>query len=181
MKPITLLSKKQIKLTINRLCYQIAERHGDFKNTVIIGIQPRGSVLASLLTNTINTLFPESEVKDGKLDITFFRDDFGRRSMPLEANSTDLNFQVEKKNIILVDDVLYTGRTIRAALDALGTYGRPNKVELLVLIDRRFSRQLPIDPDYIGKSVDAIDSQKVKVEWGKDQGPKKVTLYTPGE
>ena len=181
MKPITLLSKKQIELTINRLCYQIAERHGDFKDTVIIGIQPRGSVLSSLLVKRINEILPEVKVQEGKLDITFFRDDFGRRALPLEANSTDLNFQVEKKNIVLVDDVLYTGRTIRAALDAIGTFGRPNKVELLVLIDRRFSRQLPIEPDYIGKNVDSIDSQKVKVEWGKDQGPKKVTLYTPGE
>ena len=176
MEPITLLSKKQIELTINRLCYEIAERHGDFSKTVVIGIQPRGSILASLIVKKLNEIVPEVAVQEGKLDITFFRDDFGRRSVPLEANSTQLDFEVEGKNIVLVDDVLYTGRTIRAALDAIGTYGRPNKVELLVLIDRRFSRELPINPDFVGKEVDAIDTQKVKVEWGKNHGPKLVKL-----
>jgi len=181
MEPITLLNKKQVELTINRLCFEIAERHDDFADTVIIGIQPRGSVLASILVRTLKEIHPNFHIEEGKLDITFFRDDFGRRNLPLQASSTHLDFEVENKNIVLVDDVLYTGRTIRAALDALGTYGRPKKVELLVLVDRRFSRQLPIQPDYIGKEVDAIDTQKVLVEWGKNHGPKKVTLYTPDE
>ena len=107
----------------------------------------------------------------GKLDITFYRDDI-RKELHV-ANHTDIPFTIEGKRVILIDDVLYTGRTIRAALDALLDFGRPGKVELCVLIDRRFSRQLPIQPDYVGKAIDSIISQKVKVEWDK----KEVILY----
>ena len=107
----------------------------------------------------------------GKMDITFYRDDI--RKELHHPNQTDISFSIEDKNVILIDDVLYTGRTTRAALDALLAFGRPKKVELCVLINRRFSRQLPIQPDYCGKSIDSIISQKVKVEWDKE----KVVLY----
>lgn len=110
----------------------------------------------------------------GKLDITFYRDDV--RKELHKANHTAIPFSIEGKNVVLIDDVLYTGRTIRAALDALLDFGRPAKVELCILIDRRFSRQLPIQPDYIGKSIDSIVSQKVKVFWNEKDGKEEVML-----
>src|SRR4030095_8119883 len=103
------------------------------------------------------------KINYGKLDITFYRDDV-RKELHV-PNQTDIKFSIEGRKVVLVDDVLYTGRTIRAALDALLSFGRPDKVELMVLIDRRYSRHLPIQPDYIGKSIDSIITQKVKVLW----------------
>ena len=114
---------------------------------------------------------PGSTILYGKLDITFYRDDI-RQELHV-ANQTDIPFSIEGKKVVLIDDVLYTGRTIRAALDALQDFGRPEKVELCVLINRRFSRELPIQPDYVGKAIDSIISQKVKVEWEKME----VVLY----
>jgi pyrimidine operon attenuation protein/uracil phosphoribosyltransferase len=106
-----------------------------------------------------------NEISLGSLDITFFRDDFRRREEPISPNQTDINFLVEGKKVVFIDDVLYTGRSIRAGMDAINSFGRPKQIELLVLIDRRFSRELPIEPNYVGKTVDAIDSEKVVVEW----------------
>jgi len=103
------------------------------------------------------------------LDITFFRDDFRRREEPLAANQTNINFLVEGKKVVFIDDVLYTGRSIRAGMDAINSFGRPQQIELLVLIDRRFSRELPIEPNYVGKTVDAIDTEKVLVVWSDDE------------
>ncbi|MEY3424932.1 MAG: hypothetical protein RL679_290, partial [Bacteroidota bacterium] len=119
------------------------------------------------------------EVVCGNLDITFYRDDFRRREKPLIPSATNIDFVIENKNVVLVDDVLFTGRTIRAGLDALLAFGRPNKVELLTLIDRRFNRDLPIQADYIGESVDSLSSEKVSVEWKEIEGEDKVVLYTP--
>jgi pyrimidine operon attenuation protein/uracil phosphoribosyltransferase len=107
-------------------------------------------------------LSPE-QVTYGKLDITFYRDDI-RKELHI-ANKTEIPFSIENKNVVLIDDVLFTGRTIRSALDALLDFGRPAKVELCVLIDRRFSRELPIQPDYVGRTIDTFVSQKVKVYW----------------
>ena len=102
------------------------------------------------------------------MDITFYRDDFRRNEKILEANSTD-NIQVEGKKVVFIDDVLFTGRTIRAALTAVETFGRPKNIELLILIDRRFSRHLPIQPDYRGRQIDVYDNQKVNVSWSDDK------------
>ena len=112
----------------------------------------------------------------GYLDITFFRDDFRRTDKPLEANKTQIDFLVENKKVIFIDDVLYTGRSIRAALTAVQSFGRPSGIELLVLIDRRFSRDLPIQPDYRGRQVDAINNEKVKVSWSEQDGEDGVYL-----
>ena len=139
------------------------ENHLQLHNTVIIGLQPRGIFLSDKIVNELKTLVEPSSLQYGKLDITFYRDDV-RTSLHV-ANKTDIPFSIEEKNVILIDDVLWTGRTIRAALDALLDFGRPSKVELCVLIDRRFSRQLPIQPDYTGRAIDTITSQKVKVFW----------------
>jgi len=149
----------------------VIESSGDFANTVVIGLQPRGIYLSDQVVEEIKKEMPDIPIHYGKLDITFYRDDV-RKELHI-ANQTDIPFSIEGKKVVLIDDVLYTGRTIRAALDALLAFGRPGKVELCVLIDRRFSRQLPIQPDYVGKAIDSIVSQKVKVEWDK----KEVVLY----
>ena len=167
----SILSEQQLAITIRRLAHQIVENHESLENTVLIGIQPRGVHLSDRLIEEIKKQLPAGKIQYGKLDITFYRDDI-RKELHV-ANQTDIPFSIEGKKVVLIDDVLYTGRTIRAALDALLDFGRPEKVELCVLIDRRFSRQFPIQPDYVGKSIDSIVTQKVKVEWNK----KEVTLY----
>lgn len=165
----SILNIQQISLTIKRLANQLIENHHYFENSVLIGIQPRGIHLSNKLVHEIERELDPISLNYGKLDITFYRDDL-RKELHI-PNKTDINFSMEGKKVILIDDVLYTGRTIRAAMDALMDFGRPDKVELLVLIDRRYSRQLPIQPDYVGKSIDSIISQKVKVLWtaGKEE------------
>jgi pyrimidine operon attenuation protein/uracil phosphoribosyltransferase len=163
----TILTEQQVSLTIKRLAHQVLENHIDFADTVIIGLQPRGIYVSDRIVEELKRNLEGKTVNYGILDITFYRDDV-RREIKV-PNKTNINFSVENKDVILIDDVLYTGRTIRAALDALLDFGRPRKVELCVLIDRRFSRQLPIQPDYAGKVIDALISQKVIVKWkGKD-------------
>lgn len=167
----TILDTQQLKFTIQRLAHQLVENNVDFSEIVFIGLQPRGVLFADRIVEQLSLLNNGKKVNYGKLDITFYRDDI-RTELHL-ANQTDIQFSIEGKKVILIDDVLYTGRTIRAALDALLDFGRPEKVELCVLIDRRFSRQLPIQPDYCGRAIDSVLSQKVKVEWGNEE----VVLY----
>jgi len=167
----SILSEQQLAITITRLAHQILENDVQPENTVVIGIQPRGVYLSDQIVKEIRQELPENKIQYGKLDITFYRDDI-RKELHV-ANHTDIPFSIEGKKVVLIDDVLYTGRTIRAALDALLDFGRPAKVELCVLIDRRFSREFPIQPDYVGKSIDSIVTQKVKVEWNK----REVILY----
>lgn len=175
MKGRVILSTELLQLTLTRLCHQLIENYDDFSNTVIIGLQPRGIHLADRLVECIQSK-TGILVPNGKLDITFFRDDFRTRQKPLEASTTDLDIMLDGKKVLLIDDVLYTGRTIRAAMDAMLSFGRPQNVELLVLIDRRFNRELPIQPDYVGKVVDTIDHAKVKVKWQQIDGEEKVYL-----
>ena len=163
-----LLNSKEIEVIINRLCCQLIENHMDFKQTVLIGIQPRGTFLAQKMVETLSKKYGISDINFGVLDITFFRDDFRRSEKPLVANTTDINFIVENKQVVFIDDVLYTGRSIRAALTAIQSFGRPSKIELLVFIDRRFSRHLPIQPDYTGWKVDAINEERVVVHWAEN-------------
>jgi pyrimidine operon attenuation protein/uracil phosphoribosyltransferase len=170
----TILSGEQLAITIQRLAHQILENSEDLSNTCIIGIQPRGIWLSNRIVKAIRKIQPDSPLLYGILDITFYRDDV--RNEIRVANQTDIPFSIENRKVILVDDVLYTGRTIRAALDALLDFGRPSKVELCVLIDRRFSRQLPIQPDYSGKAIDSIISQRVQVGWQENTGKDEVVL-----
>jgi pyrimidine operon attenuation protein/uracil phosphoribosyltransferase len=170
----SLLDEQQIQLTVKRLAHQVLENHVDLRNTVLIGIQPRGIFLSDRIVQQIRQELTGEKIEYGKLDITFYRDDFSKQLHV--ANKTDIVFTIEGKNVVLVDDVLYTGRTIRAALDALMDFGRPAKVELLVLIDRRYSRELPIQPDYTGRSIDSIVTQKVKVLWQENDGRDEVVL-----
>ncbi|MDQ3191787.1 MAG: bifunctional pyr operon transcriptional regulator/uracil phosphoribosyltransferase PyrR [Bacteroidota bacterium] len=179
MEPVVIINSESFELTIKRLCYQLIENHNDFSEAVIIGLQPRGIYLSLRIQQELKKILSIKDIDCGNLDVTFFRDDFRRRDEILIPNSTQMDFIIEGKNVILVDDVLFTGRTIRAGLDAMLAFGRPEKVELLVLIDRRFSRDLPIQPNYIGKIVDTISTERVKVEWKESEGEDKVLLYTP--
>jgi pyrimidine operon attenuation protein/uracil phosphoribosyltransferase len=168
----TIMEEDQLKLTLRRLAHELIEKHYPFTDTYFIGIQPRGIVVSDFIVQYLQELHPEIRLKYGKLDITFYRDDFrGQIHIP---SITDLPFSIEGKSVVLIDDVLYTGRTIRAAMDALLDHGRARKVELCILVDRKFSRELPIQPDYVGKSIDSMVTQKVKVIWGNE---KKVVLY----
>jgi pyrimidine operon attenuation protein / uracil phosphoribosyltransferase len=178
MEPLILYSSESLNLTIKRLCFQLIENHNDFSDSVLIGIQPRGVMLAQRVQQELKYIL-KKDIVCGNLDVTFFRDDFRRRDDVLIPQSTDIDFIIENKKVVLVDDVLFTGRTIRAAMDAILAFGRPELVELLVLIDRRFSRHLPIKPDYVGKIVDTISTERVKVEWKDIDGEDKVLLHTP--
>ena len=173
-----ILNQKNFNITINRLCFELIENHDDFANTVIIGLQPRGIYLANRIARKLREILPGKEILSGNLDITFFRDDFRRRENVLVPSSTQIDFIVENKKVVLIDDVLYTGRTIRAALDALQAFGRPSKVELLTFINRKFSRDVPIEPNYTGKAIDTIMSDKVKVSWKETDGKDEVWLET---
>jgi pyrimidine operon attenuation protein/uracil phosphoribosyltransferase len=170
----SILSEQQLAITVKRLAHQILENHIDLEDTVLIGLQPRGIYLSDQIIEEIRKEVAADKIQYGKLDITFYRDDI-RKELHV-ANQTDILFSIENKKVVLIDDVLYTGRTIRAALDALLDFGRPEKVELCVLIDRRFSRQFPIQPDYVGKSIDSIISQKVKVYWKEKDGKEEVAI-----
>ena len=170
----TILNAQQLAITLQRLSHQILENHIDLVNTVLIGIQPRGIYVSDRIVEQIKKQVAAELIQYGKLDITFYRDDVRQGLHTL--NQTNIPFTIENKNVVLIDDVLYTGRTIRAALDALLDFGRPSKVELCTLVDRRFSRQLPIQADYIGKSIDSIITQKVKVFWNEKDGRDEVCL-----
>jgi pyrimidine operon attenuation protein / uracil phosphoribosyltransferase len=161
----TLLNSKDIEIILHRLACQLIENHNDFSNTVLIGLQPRGSYLATRLAEVLQNEYQVKDLQLGLLDITFYRDDFRRREAPLEATVTEMDFLIEGKDVVIIDDVLFSGRSVRAALTAMQSYGRPESIELLVLIDRRFSRHLPIQPDYRGRQVDAINEEKVLVTW----------------
>ncbi|NVK63539.1 MAG: bifunctional pyr operon transcriptional regulator/uracil phosphoribosyltransferase PyrR [Flavobacteriales bacterium] len=178
MEKQVILNSKHFELTINRLCYQLIEQHNDFSDTVLIGLQPRGVNVLERIKSRLETILGH-EVICGKLDITFYRDDFRRRETPIIPSATNIDFVIENKRVVLMDDVLFTGRTIRSGLDALLAYGRPQKVELLSLIDRRFRRDLPIQADYVGKTVDTLVSERVSVEWKEIEGEDKVVLFTP--
>ena len=163
-----LLSQRKFETILNRLACQLIEKHKDFQNTVLIGLQPRGIYLLNRLISILEKSYGIKNISHGKLDVTFFRDDFRRSETILSPKSTKMDVIVENKLVVLIDDVLYTGRSIRAALTAIDSFGRPNEIELLVLIDRRFSRHLPIQPDYLGTQIDAIQGDKVKVQWNKN-------------
>ena len=170
-----ILNSKQLDLTINRLSFEIIENSKCLEKVAIIGMQPRG-VLLSKYIHAILESETNKSIKHGCLDTTFFRDDFRRRENVLIPNQTSIDFSLEEIDVILIDDVLFTGRSIRSALDALVSFGRPSSIELLVLIDRRFSRELPIQPKYIGKSVDVIENERVLVFL--DNHKKNVTLLS---
>ncbi|MHA8052489.1 bifunctional pyr operon transcriptional regulator/uracil phosphoribosyltransferase PyrR [Aquirufa sp. OSTEICH-129A] len=158
-----ILSSPLLEITISRLCQELIENQIEGIETVILGLQPRGIYFAERIAKELSKHLTEAP-QIGQLDATFYRDDFRRRD-PVSPNSTHIPFIIENKRVILVDDVLATGRMVRAALDAMTAFGRPAKVELCVLIDRIYNRDLPINADYIGKSVNTLSTEKVLVEW----------------
>lgn len=176
MSQKVLLTSKEVNIILHRLACQLIEKHLDFSNTVLIGIQPRGIYLANRIKAILENEYHINNIKLGFLDITFFRDDFRRGEKQLDANKTQIDFLVEDKKVVFIDDVLFTGRSINAALTAIQSFGRPSEVELLVLIDRRFSRHLPIQPDYRGRQVDVINNEKVIVSWNEKDGEDAVYL-----
>lgn len=175
MAKIKLLDTHRLDVVLSRLAQQLVENHNDFADSVILGMQPRGVFLASRICQRIEEL-EGIKVPIGKLDTTFYRDDFRRRDAPLSPNATHVPFIIEEKKVILIDDVLFTGRTVRAAISAMLAFGRPKKVEFLTLIDRKYSRDLPVEPNYTGLSVNTIQSQRVVVEW-KEQGFEEDTIW----
>ena len=170
----TILTEKELEITIQRLSHQLLENLHSFEDLVIIGIQPRGIFFSDRIIQQVNMQIAPDKITYGKLDITFYRDDI--RQGLHTINRTDIPFSIENKKVVLIDDVLYTGRTVRAAMDALLAFGRPAKVELCVLIDRRFSREVPIQADYIGRSIDTIITQRVKVLWKERDHKEEVVL-----
>lgn len=176
MSQKVLLNHNEVNIILHRLACQLVEKHSNFSNTVLVGLQPRGKFLANRLKDLLKSEYNISELESGFLDITFYRDDFRRTTKVLKASTTEMNCIVEDKKVVFIDDVLYTGRSIRAALTAIQSYGRPSSIELLILIDRRFSRHLPIQPDYRGRQVDAIDNEKVIVNWKELHGEDAVYL-----
>lgn len=163
-----ILEDKHFKLTLERLCHQLIENYGDFRDSCLIGVQMRGVMFADRIHKKLLSITGIESIPYGKLDITFYRDDFRQREKPIRASTTKIDFLVEGKKVILIDDVLYTGRTIQAAMTALNHYGRPASVELMSLIDRRFNRHLPIRSNYTGMVVDAVDEAYVRVDWDYD-------------
>lgn len=178
MNSRVILEKKQLNITLDRLVCELIERLGDFKDVAIIGMQPRGVFLSRRIHEKLNTSLGKKAIPYGELDISFYRDDFRRNEQPILPHELKMDFSVEGKRIVLIDDVLYTGRTVRSALEALNDFGRPAKVELLVLVDRKYSRDLPIHPDYIGIKVDTRANDKVKVEWKENHKKDQVSIIT---
>lgn len=168
----------QLDVTLKRICHELLENHKDFTETAIIAVQPRGVFLGRRIHALLKEIVPGMDMPYGELDVTFFRDDFRRGDSPLRANATHIDFGIEQKRIILVDDVLYTGRTIRAALDAMLAFGRPSGVELLVLVDRKRKRELPIEAVYRGIEVDSLDNEKVIVRLREAGGEDSVRIET---
>ena len=171
-----LLSQDEISVTIERLCQELIENHDNFNNTIIVGVQPRGSLLSNRIISKLHLQLRNIKIDSGNIDISFYRDDLRRRENPIVPEVMDMNVTVEGKDVILIDDVLYTGRSIRSALDALMTFGRPRSVELLTLINRRFSRHLPIQPNYVGRTIDVLETEKVIVEWQEINGNDRVLM-----
>jgi pyrimidine operon attenuation protein/uracil phosphoribosyltransferase len=154
------IGSSEVHSILQELAAQLIKQHPDFSNTVLVGIQQGGALVSSYLYSILAANKNLQKINHGQLDITFYRDDVRHKIMA--PDTMNLPFSIEGKTVILVDDVLFTGRTIKAALDALLDYGRPERVELCVLIDRSEHRQFPIQPDYRGKKVETQKSDKLK-------------------
>jgi len=173
-----ILDSNRFQIALNRLAHQIIENFPDFENSCIIGIQEKGVVLAERLQSIINNKDKKQQIVLGKLDISFYRDDYRTSDTPLKVSATDIEFSIEGKHVILVDDVLYSGRTVQAGISALQDFGRPASVQLLVMIDRRFNRHLPIKADYTGLAVDALDEAYVRVRLKELDGVDQILFFS---
>ena len=169
MQKKVFLNSNQIDIIINRLVCQLIENHNDFNDTVLIGLQPRGIYLLDKIIDVFSKKHINIKIIHRNLDYTFFRDDFRRGEKTIKPKSSNIDISIENKKIVLIDDVLFTGRSIRAAMSSIDSYGRPKSIELMVLIDRRFKRELPIEANYFGAKIDTIKGDKVSVIWGKEK------------
>lgn len=163
-----------IERTLNRLVYEIVERNKGSKNLAVVGIRTRGEFLAKRIAEKISKL-ENNQIPVGILDITFYRDDVRLKLRQPEVKTTEINFSIDDKDIILVDDVLFTGRTVRAALDELMDFGRPKTVQLVVLIDRG-NRELPIQADFVGRRVKTSLNEEIRVKLREVDGEDSVIL-----
>jgi len=175
-----ILSQERFTLTCERICQQLIEKYDSFEDTCIIGIQDRGAIFSDRIVERLRDR-KVTNFDYGKIDISFHRDDYRRRDRPIAPSETSMDFIIEEKKVILIDDVLYTGRSVHAAMSALQQFGRPSRIELLVLVDRRFNRHFPIKADITGITVDAIDEAYVKVEWSHLDGKDQIKLFSKKE
>ena len=173
-----ILDSELTRIILERIALQITENHSDISEFAIIGMQPRGVKLAKKLVEIVSRISGSSTIKYGELDNTFYRDDFRQGDKMLIPNAINIDFLIENKKVIIVDDVLYTGRSVRSALNALADFGRPLKIELMALVDRKFNRELPIQPDYIGEEVDTIANDRVEVLWIENKSTPEVWIIT---
>ncbi len=160
------LNSNDISRAITRIAHEILEKNQGAENLVLVGIRTRGVTLSKRLQEKIKAI-ENVQVDLGMLDITLYRDDLGSGKNPPQLKATEIAFSIEGKDVILCDDVLFTGRTIRAAFDALMDFGRPASIQLAVLIDRGH-RELPIRPDYVGKNIPTSKAMRVKVKLKED-------------
>ncbi len=172
-KLVEILSADEIRRTLNRLASQIVERSGDLSDLVLVGIYTRGVPLATMIAKQIEIL-EQKKVAIGSLDITFYRDDLDKINLRT-PEKTEMPFDLSGKTVILVDDVIFKGRTIRAALNAVNEYGRPEVIRLAVLVDRGH-REVPIHPDFTGKKLPTSKDEKVKVYLQEPDGRDAVEL-----
>ncbi len=170
-----ILSHTEFQLKVSELSDRLLKHHPDTSDVVFIGIQQGGVVMADELMDAMKQSSPKARLQYGKLDITFYRDDIRRKI--LAPDTMHIPFSIENKTVILIDDVLFTGRTIKAALDVLLDYGRPAKVELCVLVDRKEHRQFPIQADYVGLTITTGTQEKIKLV--KDADEKKHVILLP--
>jgi len=170
-----LMDDKAIKRTLTRISHEIIEKNKGTENLILLGIKSRGVPLANRIAELIN-MFEGEEVEVGSVDITKYRDDLKKPENLKEHNSIELGVDITGKRIILVDDVLFTGRSVRAAIDAIIDRGRPEMIQLAVLVDRGH-RELPIRADYVGKNIPTSRKEDISVELVEKDGVDSVSLY----
>ena len=173
------LDGDDIRRTLVRIAHEVVEKNADPAGLAIVGIHRRGAILAARLKRLIDDLL-DADVPLGDLDISFYRDDLTSRPVQPVVHASRVDFSVEERTVVVVDDVLYTGRSVRAALDALMDFGRPERIQLAVLIDRGH-RELPIRADYVGKNVPSARSEQVEVHLTETDGRDEVVLRTSDE
>jgi len=167
--PRVVMSQADIRRTINRIAHEIVERNGGTAKLALVGVVRKGDLLAARLSAAIRSIDENARIPVGSLDITLYRDDLGRNGFKPVVRRTEIPFDITGLTVVLVDDVVYTGRTTRAALDALNDFGRPKAIRFAVLVDRG-NRELPIQPDHVGLLVNTLPAERVKVELKEETG-----------
>lgn len=170
-----LLDEKAIERSLTRLAHEIIERNKGIENIVVVGIRSRGVPIAKKIAEKIKAIEGVT-VPVGELDITLYRDDLTKKVVEPDVKGLSVDFDIDNKIVVLVDDVIYTGRTVRAAMDALIDLGRPSAIQLAVLVDRGH-RELPIRPDFVGKNIPTSSKEVVKVKVNEIDGTSEVVIY----